>query len=231
MSGPATVIPLPQSVLLPVDGLSERFPVRRVYCVGRNYADHAIEMGHDPSREPPFFFQKNADNLLPPGREFPYPPLSSDVHFEVECVVALKSGGQDIAIENTLDCVYGYAVGVDFTRRDLQAEAKKLGRPWEVAKAFEYSAPVSAIVPASLLGHPAAGRIWLELNGKRLQDGDLNQMIWKVPEIIAELSKLFILAPGDVIMTGTPAGVGAVRRGDHINCGIDGVAQLSINVA
>ncbi len=226
-----TVIPLPAPVLLPVEGTTDRFPVRRVYCVGRNYADHAIEMGHDPSREPPFFFQKNADNLLSDGKDFPYPPLSDDVHFEVECVLALKAGGKDIALENALDCVYGYGVGIDFTRRDLQAEAKKLGRPWELAKAFEHSAPVSSIVPAAKLGHPDAGRVWLDLNGKRVQDGDLNQMIWKVPEIIAELSKLFELAPGDVIMTGTPAGVGAVKRGDHIDCGIDGIAKLSIDVA
>jgi fumarylpyruvate hydrolase len=226
-----TVIPLPKPVLLPVEGLSERFPVRRVYCVGRNYADHAIEMGHDPSRVPPFFFQKNADNLLPAGEDFPYPSLSNDVHFEVECVLALKAGGRNIATEAALDCVYGYAVGIDFTRRDLQAEAKKLGRPWEVAKAFEHSAPVSAIVPAARLGHPSAGRIWLDLNGKRVQDGDLNQMIWKVPEIITELSKLFTLAPGDIVMTGTPAGVGAVRRGDRLDCGIDGVATLGVTVA
>lgn len=230
-ASPATVIPVPQPVLLPIEGSSDVFPVRRVYCVGRNYADHAIEMGHDPSREPPFFFQKNADNLLPPGKPFPYPPLSNDVHYEAECVLVLKSGGQDIPVEKALDCIYGYAVGIDFTRRDLQAEAKKLGRPWEVAKAFEYSAPVSAIVPASRLGHPDAGRIWLDHNGKRVQDGNLNQMIWKVPEIIAELSKLFILAPGDVIMTGTPAGVGAVKKGDRVECGIDGIATLSVSVA
>lgn len=231
MSDSATVIPLPAPVLLPVNGSDERFPVRRVYCVGRNYADHAIEMGHDPSREAPFFFQKNAENLLPPGSAFPYPPLSNDVHYEVECVLALKSGGANIEARQALDCIYGYAVGIDFTRRDLQSEAKKLGRPWEVAKAFEHSAPVSAIVPAGRIGHPGEGRIWLEQNGKRVQDGNLNQMIWKVPEIIAELSKLFVLAPGDVIMTGTPAGVGAVAKGDRIICGIDGVATLSVEVA
>ncbi|PKA42490.1 5-carboxymethyl-2-hydroxymuconate isomerase [Rhizobium sullae] len=230
-ANPATVIPLPQPVLLPIEGSKELFPVRRVYCVGRNYADHAIEMGHDPSREPPFFFQKNADNLLPSGKPFPYPPLSNDVHYEAECVIALKSGGANIPLEKALHCIYGYAVGIDFTRRDLQAEAKKLGRPWEAAKAFEYSAPVSAIVPASRLGHPEAGRIWLDHNDKRVQDGDLSQMIWKTPEIIAELSKLFILAPGDVIMTGTPAGVGAVKRGDRVECGIDGIATLTVTVA
>ena len=229
MSLPATVIPLPQPVLLPVEGSTEAFPVRRVYCVGRNYADHAIEMGHDPNREPPFFFQKNADNLFS-GKDFPYPPLSNDVHFEVECVLALKAGGADIPAEKALDCIYGYGVGIDFTRRDLQAEAKKLGRPWELAKAFEHSAPVSPLVPASRLGHPESGRVWLDVNGVRKQDGDLNQMIWKVPEIIAELSKLFVLAPGDIIMTGTPAGVAAINKGDSISCGVDGIATLSLKV-
>jgi len=226
-----TVIPVPQPVLLPVEGSADFFPVRRVYCVGRNYADHAIEMGHDPSREPPFFFQKNADNLLPAGQPFPYPPLSEDVHYEAECVIFLKEGGENIPVEKALDCIYGYAIGIDFTRRDLQAVAKKMGRPWEVAKAFEFSAPVSPIVPADELGHPANGRIWLDHNGKRVQEGDLNQMIWKVPEIIAELSKLFILAPGDVIMTGTPAGVGAVKPGDTVECGIDGIATLTVSVS
>lgn len=226
-----TVIPVPQPVLLPIGGSADFFPVRRVYCVGRNYADHAIEMGHDPSREPPFFFQKNPDNLLPAGQPFPYPPLSEDVHYEAECVIFLKEGGENIPVEKALDCIYGYAIGIDFTRRDLQAVAKKMGRPWEVAKAFEFSAPVSPIVPADELGHPANGRIWLDHNGKRVQEGDLNQMIWKVPEIIAELSKLFILAPGDVIMTGTPAGVGAVKPGDTVACGIDGIATLTVTVS
>lgn len=225
----ATVIPLPAPVLLPIEGETASFPVRRVYCVGRNYADHAIEMGHDPSREPPFFFQKNPDNLLPNG-DFPYPSLSSDVHHEVELVIALKSGGADIPADQALDCIYGYAVGIDFTRRDLQGEAKKLGRPWEIGKAFEHSAPVSALVPATRVGHPDKGGIWLIRNGESAQRGDLSQMIWKVPEIIAELSKLFTLAPGDVIMTGTPAGVGPVTRGDKISCAVDGVATLVLNV-
>ena len=225
-----TVIPLPAPVLLPIDGSDAFFPVRRVYCVGRNYADHAIEMGHDPSREAPFFFQKNADNLLSPGSDFPYPPLSSDVHFEVECIVALKSGGADISVENALDCVYGYGAGIDFTRRDVQDVAKKAGRPWEAAKAFEHSAPVTALLPAERIGHPTDGAVWLEVNGTRRQSGDLNQMIWKVPEIIAELSKLFVLAPGDVIMTGTPAGVGPVSRGDTVTCGVEGIATLSLKV-
>ncbi|MGO4564822.1 fumarylacetoacetate hydrolase family protein [Rhizobium sp. 2YAF20] len=226
----ATVIPLPAPVLLPINGLDARFPVRRVYCVGRNYADHAIEMGHDPSREPPFFFQKNPNNLLSGGADFPYPPLSADVHHEVELVIALKSGGADIPADKALDCIYGYAVGIDFTRRDLQGEAKKAGRPWEIGKAFEHSAPVSALIPAARLGHPDKGAIWLDVNGKRAQQGDLEQMIWKVPEVIAELSKLFTLAPGDIIMTGTPAGVGPVKRGDRIASGVDGVGLLELSV-
>lgn len=225
----ATVIPSPAPVLLNVEARAETFPVRRVYCVGRNYADHAIEMGHDPSREPPFFFQKNADNLFN-GDRFPYPPQSSNVHFEVELVMALSGGGSDIPVEEALSKVYGYGVGIDFTRRDVQDAAKKMSRPWEAAKAFEHSAPVSPLVPAEKSGHPQEGGIWLEVNGERKQSGNLNQMIWKLPEIIAELSKFFTLAPGDVIMTGTPAGVGAIVRGDRIDCGIDGVGTLSLSV-
>jgi fumarylpyruvate hydrolase len=226
-----TVIPAPKPVTLPVAGTDSVFPVRRVYCVGRNYADHAIEMGHDPSREPPFFFQKNADNLLPAGQDFPYPSLSSNVHYEVEFVVALKHGGANIAVEDALDCVWGYAVGIDMTRRDVQDVAKKMSRPWEAAKAFEASAPISALVAATDAGHLDQGAIWLDVNGTRRQSGDLNQMIWKVPEIIAELSKLFVLAPGDVIMTGTPAGVGAVVAGDVMECGVDGIGTLTVKVA
>lgn len=226
-----TVIPAPKLVTLPVAGTDSVFPVRRVYCVGRNYADHAIEMGHDPSREPPFFFQKNADNLLPAGQDFPYPSLSSNVHYEVEFVVALKHGGANIAVEDALACVWGYAVGIDMTRRDVQDVAKKMSRPWEAAKAFEASAPVSALVAATDAGHLDQGAIWLDVNGTRRQSGNLNQMIWKVPEIIAELSKLFVLAPGDVIMTGTPAGVGAVVSGDVMECGVDGIGTLTVKVA
>ncbi|RWX78347.1 FAA hydrolase family protein [Neorhizobium lilium] len=225
----ATVIPAPASILIDVEGSVEQFPVRRVYCVGRNYADHAIEMGHDPSREPPFFFQKNADNLFN-GDSFPYPPQSSNVHFEVELVMALSGGGTDIPFDEALSKVYGYGVGIDFTRRDVQDVAKKASRPWEAAKAFEKSAPVSALLPAAQLGHPQEGAIWLEVNGERKQSGDLNQMIWKLPEIISELSKFFELAAGDVIMTGTPAGVGAIVRGDRIECGIDRVGKLSLDV-
>lgn len=226
---PVTVIPLPAPVLLPVSGSDAAFPVRRVYCVGRNYADHAIEMGHDPSREPPFFFQKNPQNLVTDGR-FPYPPLSANVHFEVELVMALKAGGSGLSQENALDCVWGYGVGIDFTRRDLQDGLKKAGRSWEAAKAFEASAPVSSLVAADQIGHPQTGAIWLDVNGVRKQSGDLAQMIWKLPEIVVELSKLFTLGAGDIIMTGTPAGVGPIVRGDRIRCGVEGVAELDVDV-
>jgi fumarylpyruvate hydrolase len=214
---------------LPIRGGADRFPVRRIYCVGRNYAAHAIEMGHDPEREPPFFFQKNPDNLVLDGR-FPYPPRTRDVHHEIELVVALAQGGSDIAPEAALDHVWGYAVGIDMTRRDLQAQAKDLGRPWEVGKAFEHSAICGELVPARAIGHPARGAIWLDVNGKRRQEGDLAQLIWKVPEVIAELSKLFVLAPGDLIMTGTPAGVGAVVRGDVMRGGVAGVGEIAAEV-
>ncbi len=215
---------------MPVKGTEERFPVHRIYCVGQNYADHAIEMGGDPTRNPPFFFQKNPDNLVIDGGDFPYPPKTEDVHHEIELVVALKKGGSDILVETALDHVYGYAVGIDMTRRDLQAVAKKAGRPWEVAKAFEHSAPCSAIVPVSEVGHPQSAAITLKINGEQRQAGDLNQMIWKVPETIAYLSSLFVLQPGDLIYTGTPAGVGAVKRGDILQGNVDGVGTISVKV-
>jgi fumarylpyruvate hydrolase len=226
---PPTVIAPPAPVLLPVLGTDARFPVRRVYCVGRNYAEHAREMGHDPAREPPFFFQKNADDLDPSG-VFPYPSASADVHHEVELAVALGAGGVDIPPDRALDAVFGYAVALDMTRRDLQAAAKAAGRPWETAKAFERSAPIGEIAPAAAIGRPAAGRIALAVNGAPRQEGDLAQMIWSAPEIIAALSRLFRLAPGDVILTGTPAGVGPVARGDLLEAVIDGVGALSVRV-
>jgi fumarylpyruvate hydrolase len=220
----------PSVTALPVRGSESRFPVRRVYCVGRNYAEHAIEMGGDPNKEPPFFFQKNPDNLVAGKAEFRYPSATKDVHHEIELVVFLSKGGEDIAVDKALDHVFGYAVGLDMTRRDLQGEAKKMGRPWESGKAFEESAPVGEIVPASEIGHPEAGAIWLKVNGKDVQQGDLNQLIWKVPEAISYLSGLFRLAPGDVIMTGTPAGVGPVKRGDELLGHIDGIGHLKITV-
>lgn len=215
--------------VLPIAGSEQVFPVHRVYCVGRNYAAHSIEMGGDPNREAPFFFQKNPDNL-DAGGSFPYPSASSDVHHEIEMLVALKSGGVDIPVAAALDCVYGYGVALDMTRRDLQAQAKELSRPWETAKAFDHSAPCTAIVPADRIGHLAQGAIWLDVNGKRRQTGDLSQMIWKVPEMISYLSGLFRLKAGDVLLSGTPAGVGAIQRGDLMHGHIDGIGDLEVRV-
>lgn len=195
--------------MLSIQCSNQSFPVRRIYCIGRNYADHAIEMGHDPNKEPPFFFQKNAQNVDTSGT-FPYPPQTSDVHHEMELVVALKSGGAEISLENALEHVYEYGLGLDMTRRDLQGEAKKLGRPWEVGKSFEKSAPMSELVPASETGHLDQVRICLKINDEIKQDGDLNQMIWKVPEMIAYLSRFYDIAGGDLIMSGTPAGLGPI---------------------
>ncbi len=226
----AFVFPPPAVASLPVRGDEAEFPVHRIYCVGRNYAAHAVEMGHDPDREPPFFFQKNPDNLIPGGGEFPYPPATADVHHEIELVVALGSGGAGISVESALEHVYGYAVGLDMTRRDLQSEAKKAGRPWEVGKAFEHSAPCSEIVPASAIGNPTHGAITLSVNDELRQQGDLNQLIWKVPEMVSYLSGLFTLRPGDLIFSGTPAGVGPVVRGDRLYGRIDGIGDLAVTV-
>ncbi len=213
-----------------VQGTSSRFPVRRIYLVGRNYADHAREMGHDPNREKPFFFQKPSDAVLPSGSNFPYPPQSSNVHHEIEMVVALASGGRDIDEANALQHVYGYAVGIDITRRDLQQQMKQQGRPWEAGKSFDRSAPISEIVPVALCGNPQSGRIWLTVNGEVRQDGDLSQLIWSVPEIIATLSASFELAGGDLIFTGTPAGVGPIEPGDRLSGGVQSVGEIEINV-
>jgi fumarylpyruvate hydrolase len=223
------VIELPEIATLPVKGTDGLYPVRRVYCIGRNYAAHAVEMGHDPDKEPPFFFQKNPNNLDASGT-FPYPPHSADVHHEAELAVALKSGGKNIAVKDALDHVYGYGVSLDMTRRDLQGQAKKMGRPWEVGKAFEDSAPITALVPAAESGHPDSGVIKLTVNGDVRQEGDLNQMIWKVPEMISYLSDYFELAAGDVILTGTPSGVGPVERGDKMKVTVDGLPPLEVTV-
>ena len=223
------VIDTPETVTLPIEGTDNVFPVRRVYCIGRNYAAHAIEMGHDPDREPPFFFQKNANNLDTSG-SFPYPPHSSDVHHEAEMYVALKTGGTNIAVENALDCVYGYGLSLDMTRRDLQGEMKKLGRPWEIGKAFERSAPCGPIHPVTSIGHLTEGNLTLTVNGETRQEGDLNQMIWKVAEMISYLSEYFELAPGDIIQSGTPSGVGPVERGDVMVMTVDGLGSLTVNV-
>ncbi|MDH3659815.1 MAG: fumarylacetoacetate hydrolase family protein [Alphaproteobacteria bacterium] len=205
------------------------FPVRRVYCIGRNYAAHAVEMGHDPDREPPFFFQKNPNNLDPSG-EFPYPPQSSDVHHEAELAVFLRSGGTNIPIEDAMNHIYGYAASLDMTRRDLQGQMKTMGRPWEIGKAFERSCPVGPIHPASSVGHLQEGSIVLKVNGEIRQEGDLNQMIWKIPEQISYLSEYYELAAGDVILSGTPSGVAAVEKGDVMEVAIEGLGTLTVKV-
>lgn len=222
------VIPAPPAPVLPVADSGALFPVRRIYCVGRNYADHAREMGGNPDREPPFFFGKPPDAVVPGGGDIAYPPLTSKLHHEVELVVALGGGGRDIPVEKALACVYGYAVGIDLTRRDLQAACKEKGQPWEMAKGFDQSAPVSALMPAARCGHPASGAIWLSVDGADRQRGDLAQMTWTVAEVIAHLSAYMLLAPGDLIFTGTPSGVGALVRGNRVRCGIQGVGELEI---
>jgi len=223
-------IPPHDPSVLPIRGSDQVFPIHRIYCVGRNYAAHAVEMGFDPDREEPFFFQKNPDCVITGGGDFPYPPQSEDVHHEIEMIVALGQGGTDIPIESALDHVWGYGVALDMTRRDLQGVAKKMGRPWEVGKAFEHSAPCSALVPVSEIGHPDKGAVWLDVNGERRQTGDLSQLIWKVPEMIAYLSGLFTLQAGDLILSGTPSGVGPVVRGDRMHGFIDGVGDLTCTV-
>tara|TARA_B100000767_G_scaffold183629_1_gene171392 strand:+ start:4638 stop:5324 length:687 start_codon:yes stop_codon:yes gene_type:complete len=223
------VFETPAVTALPVTGTDAMFPVRRVYCIGRNYAAHAIEMGHDPDKEDPFFFQKNPNNLDVTG-EFPYPAESSDVHHEAEMLVALKSEGTDILLNDALDHVFGYGLSLDMTRRDLQGIQKKMGRPWEIGKAFERSAPCGPLHPVSAVGHPDRGAMMLTVNGAVRQEADLNQMIWKVSEMISYLSKYFEIAAGDVIMSGTPAGVAAVEKGDVMVLTIDGLGALKVNV-
>lgn len=220
----------PPVVSLPVAGSSDLVPIRRINCVGRNYAEHVREMGADPDREPPFFFAKPADALVPLGGTVPYPPATRDLHHEIELVVVIGKAGRDIAESAALDHVWGYGVGIDLTRRDLQAEAKKHGRPWAMAKGFDHSAPCSAIQPASRIGHPAKGAIQLKVNGTLRQCGDLAQQIWNVPEMIACLSRLVDLAPGDLVFTGTPAGVGAVVAGDVLEGRIEGIGEIAITL-
>ncbi|MEO5806186.1 fumarylacetoacetate hydrolase family protein [Devosia sp.] len=217
------IAPQPQAAV-PVSG-GGRFPVRRIFCVGRNYADHQKEMGHD-GREQPVFFTKPADTLVIDNGPTPYPPQTSNYHFEIELVVAIGTGGSDIAVDDALNHVFGYGVGLDMTRRDLQAEAKKGGKPWDMAKGFDFSAPVSHLVPAASVGHPDRGAVRLRVNGIEKQRGDLSEQIYSVSETIAELSRFVMLKAGDLIMTGTPAGVGAVLRGDVLEGEIDGIASL-----
>jgi fumarylpyruvate hydrolase len=206
------------------------FPVRRIFCVGRNYAEHAREMGGDPSREPPFFFCKPADAILTNGADMPYPPSTSDMHHEMELTVALAKGGVEIAEADALAHVFGYAASLDMTRRDLQGEAKKMGRPWDMAKGFDFSAPIGEIMPAAHIGHPSSGLIELRVNGVVRQSSDIAKMIWNIPETIAYLSRLVALMPGDLIMTGTPEGVAACQRGDVLEGSVAGVGTVRTRI-
>jgi len=224
----AYVFDPPAVVTVPVEGRSEAFPVRRILCVGRNYAAHRREMGGD-DRDPPFFFAKPADAIVPPGKDPAYPPKTANLHHEIELVVALKAGGRDVAVAGALDLILGYAVGVDMTRRDLQNAAKDKGQPWDASKGFDDSAPISAIKPWT--GAPPRGRITLSVNGQVRQDAAVADMIWAVAEIVSEASKLWTLKPGDLIYTGTPEGVGPLMRGDRVTGAVEGVGQLSFTVA
>ncbi|MGN6463785.1 MAG: fumarylacetoacetate hydrolase family protein [Pseudolabrys sp.] len=223
------VIPPAPQPYIEVAGSSEVFPVRRIWCVGRNYIEHIREMGQD-ERAPPFFFAKPADAIVHDGQTVPYPSLTKDMHHEVELVVALKSGGRNIPVAKANDTIYGYAVGIDLTRRDLQIASRDIKRPWEVGKAFDGSAPCGPIMPASKIGHPTKGKITLKVNGKIRQDGDLNQLIWNIPETISKLSEMVALEAGDIIMTGTPAGVAATVAGDKIECECEGVGKLTVTI-
>jgi len=229
MSEDSYVIAPPPRPAIAVAGTEKTFPVRRIWCVGRNYEEHAREMGHDV-RDPPFFFAKPADAIVLDGSRVPYPPLTKDMHHEVELVVALKSGGRNIKLERALDCIFGYAVGIDLTRRDLQIASRDMKRPWEIGKAFDGSAPCGALQPATKIGHPSKGRIALRVNGQVRQDGDLAQMIWSVPEVIVKLSEMVELAAGDVIMTGTPSGVAATVPGDKLECEIERIGKLTVTI-
>lgn len=213
-----------------ISGTDARFPVRRIYCVGRNYAAHAREMGRDPDREPPFFFLKPRDAVVDSGATVPYPPQTSNFQHEIELVVAVGKAGCDIDAEHALAHVWGYAVGIDLTRRDLQLAARDQGRPWDWGKAFDRSAPCSAIRRVADVGHPNAGRIWLTVNGVTKQEADIRELIWRVPEVIAGISSSMELSPGDLIFTGTPAGVGPLVPGDQVRGGIDGIGEITLVV-
>jgi fumarylpyruvate hydrolase len=226
----AYVFSPPPQISVPVQGASARFPVRRIFCVGRNYAAHAREMGSDPSREPPFFFTKPADALVTGGADTPYPSETENLHHEMELVVAIGAGGADIPASAALAHVFGYAAGLDLTRRDLQDTAKATKRPWDMSKGFDASAPIGEIAPAAAIGHPAQGRISFTVNGEMRQSGDLADQIWAVPDIIAALSRLVRLAPGDLIFTGTPDGVGPLERGDVAIGEIEGVGRVTTRI-
>ena len=223
----------PETPSVAIDGQSARFPVRRIFCVGRNYAAHAREMGRDPDREPPFFFTKPADAVVDAGTGdnavIPYPPETENLHYEIELAVAIAKGGIDIAADEALYHVFGYAVSIDLTRRDLQSAAKELGRPWDWAKGFDRSAPIAAITPAGDFD-PSKGRIWLTVDGQSKQQGDLAEMIWPVSDVISIISCSMELRPGDLIMTGTPAGVGPVIAGQRVRGGVDGLGDIAITI-
>ncbi|MBB3809388.1 fumarylacetoacetate hydrolase family protein [Pseudochelatococcus contaminans] len=221
------VIPPPPQASIAVHGTDARFPVRRVYCIGRNYAAHVAEMGGDAERDPPIFFQKPADAVVDSGTTIPYPSQTNNLHHEVELVVAIGKGGSDIDEASALDHIWGYGVGLDLTRRDIQSRD---GKPWEIAKAFDRSFPVGPLSPVSEAGHLDKGRIWLTVNDKVVQESDLDQLIWTIPEIIARLSAFFTLAPGDVILTGTPHGVGPLVPGDTLVAGVDGLEPLTLAI-
>ncbi|TWA69129.1 fumarylpyruvate hydrolase [Azospirillum brasilense] len=226
----AYAIPLWPQPTVPVAG-GDPFPVRRIYCVGRNYAAHAREMGADPDREPPFFFMKPADAIVADGTAIPYPPRTANLHHEIELVVAIGTGGRDIAVERALDHVYGYGVGLDMTRRDLQNAAKKEGKPWDMGKGFDQSAPCGTLRRAADIGHPDKGSVTLSVNGEVRQKGDLADLIWSVSETISYLSGLVELQPGDLIYTGTPEGVGPVVAGDRLEGAVEGVGSIAVTIA
>ncbi|HEV7717530.1 MAG TPA: fumarylacetoacetate hydrolase family protein [Arsenicitalea sp.] len=224
------VVPAPSIPSVAVEGESARFPVRRIFCVGRNYAAHAREMGKDPDREPPFFFLKPADTVVDDHAVVPYPPETADFQHEIELVVAIGEAGFDVSAEAANALVFGYAVGIDLTRRDLQFKARDAGRPWDWGKGFDLSAPCAPLRRADAVGHPTAGRIWLAVNGASRQDADLAELIWPVSEVISIISRSMLLLPGDLIYTGTPAGVGPLVTGDEVSGGIEGIGEIHITV-
>lgn len=229
-SSPAFVLPAPPVPSVTVAGTAARFPVRRIFCVGRNYAAHAREMGRDPDREPPFVFMKPPDSVVDTGVSVAYPPQTANFHYELELIVAIGKGGRDIPTGSGLDHVYGYGVGNDLTRRDLQLQARELGRPWDWGKGFDHSAVIAPLHRVAEVGHIAKGRIWLAVNGVLKQESDISKMIWSVAEIIGFISRSMSLQPGDLIMTGTPEGVGPVVRGDVITGGIERLGEIETPV-
>jgi fumarylpyruvate hydrolase len=231
MADDAFLFPPPPQASVAVAGDTRRFPVRRIFCVALNYAAHAREMGKEPGAEPPFFFSKPADAVVASGATIPFPPMTADFHHEIELVAALSSGGAEIPKERALDCVFGYGAGIDLTKRDLQSAARQAGRPWDLAKGFDGSAPMGPLAPAAKIGHPHAGRIALSVNGALRQEGDLSDLIWSVPAVIAELSRYLTLAAGDLIFTGTPSGVGPLAPGDVVEGAIAGVGEVRLRIA